>query len=85
MTEKIYKYIEAKGFSNFEGDRGVEQFSKICEDLGYTDYMSTSIHAFLADNSGALEAILQWIDEQNVKEWEEVFAQEIDDEDDEES
>ena len=77
MTEKIYEYLEAKDFFNWEGERGVKQFEEVCKNLGYVKQpflYGDPIHQFLADNSGVFEALFQWINEQNVKEWEEVFG-----------
>jgi hypothetical protein len=63
--EIIGDYMDAKVFSCcFEGDRGVEQLETLVRDLGYTGggwKYGDPIEAFLSDNSGCIEAIIEWI------------------------
>ena len=52
---------------NFEGDSGMDKFEKLVEALGYRDTgfrHGSPIEAFLSDNPGAMEAILQFVEEQ---------------------
>lgn len=65
------------------GQRGVRNLNKITQDVGgYTD-----LEEFLEDNPGAIEAVINWIQEQNNELWDRNLGclVEIDsDEDDEE-
>lgn len=54
---------------HFEGESGVRKLTKVVEALGYKDRYTGSLEAFLADNSGALEALLEWIGNQRSTEW----------------
>lgn len=75
MEEQLNAYMEQERMYNLEGETGVAHLAKIVGRLGYdTDHYKrdeTIITEFLADNSGAMEAIINWIGEQNVPEWKE--------------
>jgi len=61
------------GYS-WEGTTGVRKLEKFCADLGYRTgnfVGDVPILNFLADNPGAIEAILNWVEEQENKEWKE--------------
>ena len=73
----------------FEGDGGLENLEKLFEALGYkrTGFrFGEVIEVFLSDNPGAVEAILEWIEEQNLTEWRENIEStlEVEEEDEEE-
>jgi hypothetical protein len=63
--EIMEEYYEAKDFSCcFEGERGVAQLETLVKDLGYTGdnfKYGDPISSFLSDNSGCIEAIIEWI------------------------
>lgn len=68
-----------KTFSN-EGSRGVKNLCQIVNAMGYKDPMHFGqfekasygdLIAFLEDNPGAIEAIKEWIVDQNIQEWKE--------------
>lgn len=93
--ELLDKYIERKKMYSLEGTRGVEKFEELCETLGYDRngaYIGVNpILNFLADNSGAMEALMEWVGEwvERSPEWqeairEEIEWQELEDEEDEE-
>jgi hypothetical protein len=62
-----------------EGDPGVENLEKLVQTLGYDGHgfrFGTPIEAFLSDNPGCIEAILNWISEEaRVPEWTETMVE----------
>lgn len=55
-----------------EGEQGLVALEKLFSLLGYKKThwrFGELIEVFLADNSGAIEAIVNWVGEQNVSEW----------------
>ena len=50
------RYIDQNQLHCFEGDRGVRNLTKLVNDLGYP-----SLEEFLADNSGAIEAVIEFV------------------------
>jgi hypothetical protein len=73
MQEQLDLFCEQNSIYSFEGERGVENLSTIIEALGYVpDRFSNHgdvLKEFLADNSGAVEAIYAWLCDANVPEW----------------
>jgi len=70
----LERYISEHRMHHFEGTTGVRQFEKLVEDMGYTDGQFIGRHGilnFLADNPGAIQALIEWIEQSNVPEWEE--------------
>ncbi len=58
-------YLTQNHMYSFEGQRGVRNLNKITQDVGgYTD-----LEHFLEDNPGAIEALINWIQEQNNQDW----------------
>ena len=71
-------YIDQENL-RFEGDRGVRDLEKLVEVLGYDSrFAASSIHNFLSDNPGAMEAIINWIGEQNSQDWADSLSDELD-------
>ena len=63
-SEIFDKYLDEENLRCFEGDPGVERLNKICKQLGYSEdgfKYGSSLENFLKDNSGASEAIVDWI------------------------
>jgi len=56
----------------YEGVAGLVRFEELLKTIGYSDdsYGERAIIAFLESNSGAIEALENWIGEQEVKDWE---------------
>ena len=77
------RYIEQEQLYSLEGERGVRNLSKLLTVIGYGGYGGT-IQNFLADNSGCIDAIIEWINEQDSEEWNESIREELTLEDDEE-
>lgn len=76
FSELLEEYKEQEKMYSFEGERGVERLNKICSAIGYKETgfrYGSPLEEFLQDNSGAIEAILTWIEENgdNVEEWRE--------------
>lgn len=63
---------EHSTYSN-EGARGVDNLRKLVQAIGYRGRYNygnnEDIIEFLTDNSGAVEAIREWIVEQNLPKW----------------
>ena len=81
MAELIEKYTDQEKMYHFEGGRGVNNFEKIIKVLGYRD-----MDGFLEDNSGCLQAMVEWIGTQSNTEWVEAMESVLPDpEDDDKS
>lgn len=74
MHELVDKWMDANKAYSFEGDRGVRNFNKFVQSLN-PDYRD--VDSFLADNSGAIEALINWIQDANVSEWSENLENEL--------
>ncbi len=86
LGELLNDYIQQEGLTSLEGDRGVSNLESIVEELGYDGRFQRSVlHDFLSDNPGAQQALYDWIVEQNLPEWCDAIASELDigDEDEE--
>lgn len=77
----IFERYLTQQFRGYEGERGVQSLEKLAEALGYgTGYMrGRALEEFLGDNSGAIEALLEWIGNTvgDVPEWEESLSEEL--------
>lgn len=79
MRELLEEYCEQEGIHRFEGERGVENLTTIAGVLGYKSSRGdNALIAFLADNSGACEAIVEWIKKQSLTDWQERIEDELD-------
>jgi hypothetical protein len=93
VTSKLQQFIDQNKLYQNEGERGVSNLCKIVAGLGYNDPMYFGqlsqggkvgdLLEFLQDNPGAITAILEWIEETNVPEWDEALSEQIIEEDDE--
>src|ERR1035437_4864430 len=72
LYDLIEKYIDQEKMYSFEGGRGVNHFEKIIRVIGYRD-----MDNFLEDNSGCLQAMVDWLMEQKSEEWEESMRAEL--------
>ncbi len=92
LHEKVELYCDAKRLHRNEGRTGVENLCRLVRGLGYKDctYFGQLAHdasigdliEFLEDNSGCIEAIKEWIGEQNASEWADNLGGELCDDDD---
>lgn len=75
FNEILNEWQDENSAHHFEDTGGVTKLEKLLGDLGYKtgNYMGHGheIANFLSDNSGAIEAILNWITEQDSDEWRE--------------
>lgn len=86
LEKAVEKFIDDNKLYHFEGDRGVGNLEKIVKEIGYEGHgfkHGTPIEAFLSDNPGAIEALLEWIKEQHVPEWAEALSGNDDEDEDE--
>lgn len=63
MTDVFYDYLE-NNFQTVEGDRGVQNLDTLFQVLGYgVGYMrGRAMEEFFADNPGAVEAVLDFVE-----------------------
>ena len=79
MSEVFERYVDAKRMWNLEGESGVRKLETLVEDLGYGQgfMRNRAIEEFLADNPGAMEAVLvfvsEWVDRNT--EWEDALEE----------
>ena len=79
LQEKIEALMDQEQMHTFEGRRGVANLCKLVRALGYKDpnyggqlesgaYLNDLL-LFLEDNSGAIEAIVEWVGKRKSHEW----------------
>jgi len=71
-----------------EGESGVKTLNEIAQIIGYDEVgfkYGSPLEQFLADNSSCVEAILEWIDKQNVQEWNDELSMDEEDYDEEDN
>lgn len=74
MEEVISEWMDQNEIRHMEGVSGVRSLEKLCEEIGYKDGAflgANPILNFLADNSGAIEALVEFIQDAGVEEWKE--------------
>ena len=89
LSDLIDEFCDVKDIcTSFEGDRGLAGITQIVEAIGYKESgfkWGSPIEKFLSDNSGAAQALIEWIKEQDIPEWRcdiESFLPEKDEDDD---
>lgn len=88
LSDILEQYLTENRFHHFEGDSGMDRMTKVCEDLGYPGHgfkYGTPIESFLSDNPGAMQAILDWVGEQNIPEWRENLESHLSEDDEDET
>lgn len=74
MDELVEAFVEHNRFYSMEGNQGVSRFTQVVAAIGYNHHSGDYGHPilnFLADNSGAIEKLMEWIGDQNSSEWKE--------------
>ncbi len=73
FEETIEKYLSFNKIYRFEGAQGVRNLEKLLGDMGYRngEFFNRVLENFFADNSGAIEAVIDWISNLNSTEWNE--------------
>jgi len=84
-NELFDKYLDYNKMYRFEGTDGVRNLDDLCANLGYTSGQfngANPIMNFLADNSGAMEAVVDFIRDciGRIPEWQESLELEMYDE-----
>lgn len=87
LHEVMSEYQEHKKISNNEGSSGVKNLCRLVRGMGYKDTMYFGQFAqdgsygdlieFLEDNPGCVEAIKEWIGDQDLDEWRENLESEL--------
>jgi hypothetical protein len=76
FPQLVDKYIDDHQLYHFEGERGVDNFEKLVKQLGYQSVFGHGpIESFLADNPGAIEAMIEWIKTRPSPEWKQALEQ----------
>ena len=78
LQSLIERFRQVKGHNTYEGSRGIENLEALVKVLGYKD-----LDAFFEDNSGALDAIVEWIGSESIPEWRRRLEDIVGSEDDE--
>lgn len=68
MSDKLERYLDLNKMHSFEGDSGVRKFERVVREVcGYG-----TIEEFLADNPGAMNGLIDFIDKwsERNQEWE---------------
>ena len=96
LASKLEQLMDQENMVSLEGRRGVANLCRIARALGYESptyggqvdsgaYLD-DLFLFLEDNSGAIEAVIEWIGDQRSSEWNEnitdLLHERNDDEDD---
>ena len=81
-AELLERFLDRKKIHRFEGDRGLDNLTVLVEALGYRGHgfkHGSPLEQFLSDNSGACDAIVEfigtWIDRNS--EWRELLEEEL--------
>ena len=64
IQDTLEAYLEHKEFYSFEGPRGVDRFTTVAREIGYD-----SLEHFLEDNPGCIQAMIEWIGQQQQPDW----------------
>jgi len=87
---KLQKFLQDRRMTHFEGVNGLKNLCRLVKVLGYKDSQHFGqfeagcsygiLLNFLEDNSGACDAIVEFIEEYMCEEWEENLSRELSDE-----
>ena len=72
LADLIQEWCDQNKAYHFEGDTGLDRFGELLEAIGYKPHgfrHGSVIEAFLSDNSGAVQAIIEWIIEMDDPDW----------------
>lgn len=78
MDNLMDTWIDANKAYSWEGRRGVQNLTKLVHDLS-SDY--SDLDYFFTDNSGAIEAVLEWIRDRGGREWKDALEAKYGDQD----
>jgi hypothetical protein len=86
LTAMLEEYRIEKKMHHMEGSRGFENLCRLVRAIGYRDSLHQmqfrdgcvgDLMVFFEDNSGAIEALVTWIGEQDNEEWKEALESEL--------
>jgi hypothetical protein len=90
LYTRIQQWRNRERANTTEGETGVKNLCRLTNAIGYKDpqYFGQFAHdgsygdliEFLEDNPGAVEAIIDWIGEQDFPEWNEALTEDEDEE-----
>ena len=80
----VDKFIDQNRMYHWEGSKGIQNFEKLVRALGYNDHFGDMLREFLSDNSGAIEAMVEWIKDSRCQEWADTLAEQVCEDEDEE-
>jgi len=87
MTASVFQRYMDQRFGRAEGEAGVRNLENMLEAMGYGQgfMRNRALEEFFSDNSGAIEAVLMWIENEveGVPEWEEGLEGELEYDEDE--
>jgi hypothetical protein len=77
FSNTLDQYIEQEDIWQLEGEQGVRNLKNIISTIGYSGYGGV-LENFLADNSGCIEAIIEWIKDNDYSgEWNTYVSEEL--------
>lgn len=77
----LQDFLNENRIFTLEGDRGVEALNRVCKEIGYREdgfRYGSCLENFLKDNSGASQAILDWIEKHYSEDFEKYPEDEYD-------
>lgn len=86
LTAMLEEYLNHKKMHHMEGSHGFENLCRLVRAIGYRDALHQmqfdggcvgDLMCFFEDNPGAIEAIINWIGEQDIQEWKECLESEL--------
>ena len=98
LSELVDQYMDENKLYRNEGRQGVENLCLLIRALGYKDDLNYygqfnrsglggalgDLFEFLEDNPGAITAMIEWISDSKVKEWEDSLREQLTEEEEEE-
>ena len=77
LSNTLDQYIDQEELWSLEGERGVRNLKNVLTTIGYDGYGGV-LDNFLADNSGCIDAIIEWIKDNDYSgEWNERVEAEL--------
>ena len=63
LSNTLEQYMDQEDLWSLEGERGVRNLKNVITTIGYDNWGNNVLENFLADNSSCIEAIIEWIKE----------------------
>ena len=93
MFELLDKWMDQESIHRLEGETGTRNLAKIARAIGYKDSMYFGqfqggcygdLLEFFNDNPGAIQAVVEWIEEHEFPEWKENVKEQLNEDPEEE-